>query len=89
MQLSNTARAALPALAENAVIALTFRGKTEQWRIFDVLECSPALAADMQARGWEGKQYSAQRILTGAKRRANVAIVYRNARTGVCAIAVV
>jgi hypothetical protein len=80
MQKNNAAE--LPVLAPGSEIALTYRGKSEPWRVVTVEDCAEKSAVDFARRGWEAKVYTAERILTGRKTAHTTAFLYRAQATG-------
>lgn len=72
----------LPEITVDSKIALVFRGKREQWTIKQIAPALPLSAVDLARRGWESKDYFAERDVIGAQRATRSAHVLRNATTG-------
>jgi hypothetical protein len=89
--MTNTASAvtSLPAISCEDTVTMTFRRKSEQFRVFSLNPCSAGRSSeDMIARGWEPMMYGCERIVTGRKSAKAVVLAYRSLATGEFEIAV-
>lgn len=74
--------AELPILTVGSEITLSYRNKSEPWRVITIEDCEKESAQDFARRGWEAKVYTAERILTGRKTAHTTALLYRALGTG-------